>query len=222
MIMASSDEKKSDPRTVQLKRVRLSWADGLVEKKAAKGSDKLRHSVNLVIEFVGDDEKAKANAAENKTKCLTAIEAACDKQWGKPDKWKLIQEDNPKRISARAGERFKNDEGKVYPGYEGNFVVAAAGPGAGKGRPNMFDRHRVKLEASDPNFLNRIAEICYSGTYCDAFVSFYGGDEGGAGVFCSVEGIRSHQEGAHTGGGGITVKADMFDAFDDEDDMGLG
>lgn len=220
-----AEEKKIDPRTVLLKRVRLSFADGLVEKKSVPGvkDSRPRHGFNLIIESEGDDEKAKQFAEANKTKCLSAIEAACHKEWGKPDKWKQIQEDSPKRVTFRKGERFKNDDGKVYPGYAGNFVISTCGPKAGQYRPKMFDRHRIELDPRDPKYLEQIEEICYSGSYVDAFVSFYGGDDGGAGVFSSVEAIRSHQEGAATGGGGIAVKADMFDAFDDEDgDDALG
>ncbi len=217
-----ADDKKSDPRTVQLKRLRLSFAEGLIEKKAATEDSEPKHSTNLVIECVGTDDLAVKFAEENKGKCLAAIKAACDHTWGKPDRWKNIQEDNPKRIAFRKGERFRNDDGQVYKGYEGNFVIAASGPRAGQLRPKMFDRHRVQLDASDPKFLERIAQICYSGCYVDAFVSFYGGDKGGAGVFASIEAIRSHQEGESTGGGGITVTKDMFDAFDDEGDSFAG
>lgn len=212
------EEKKIDPRTVQLKRVRLSFAEGLVEKKKATDDSEPKHSVNILIECVGDDEKAKAAADSNKQKCLAGIQAACDQNWGKPDRWKTIQEDNPKRVAFRKGERFRNEDGKIYPGYEGNCVISAAGPRAGQYRPKMFDRHRVELVANDPGFLKQIEEICYSGVYCDVVASFYAGDKGGAGVFCSIDAIRSHQEGTRTGGGGINVTSDMFDAFDDEDD----
>lgn len=217
-----AEEKKVDPRTVQLKRVRLSFADGLVEKKQATEDSTPKHSCNLVIEFDGPDEKARERAPENKAKCLPAIEAACDQQWGKKDRWKQIQEDSPKRIAFRKGERFKNDDGEVYKGYAGNFVISAAGPAAGKHRPKLFDRHRNELEASDPKFIENIERIFYSGVYADVWVSFYAGDKGGAGVFASIEAIRSWQEGEATAGGGMKVTRDMWDEAEDEDDAFSG
>ena len=121
-----AEQKKIDPRTVQLRRVRLSFADGLVEQTASVEGGRLRFNANLLIECVGNDEKAVAHSADNKAKCLGAIEVACEQQWGKRDKWKSIQEDAPKRLAFRKGERFKKDD-EVFKGYAGNFALSAAG-----------------------------------------------------------------------------------------------
>jgi hypothetical protein len=47
-------------------------------------------------------------------------------------------------------------------------------------------------------------------------ISFYGTDEGGRGVFASIEAIRSRQEGERLGGG-PRASADDFDDLDDDD-----
>jgi hypothetical protein len=47
-------------------------------------------------------------------------------------------------------------------------------------------------------------------------VSFFGTDKGGKGLFCSVEAIRSRQEGERLGGG-PRASADDFDDLDDDD-----
>ena len=116
-----SIEEKSDGRTVQLKRVRLSFAQSLNDQKKTANTDdaKMAHSANLILEAGSETYEA------NKAKCMAAIKESCQQEWKKEDKWKDIQEDNPKRICFRKGERFKNQQtGLVYAGYDGNMVVA--------------------------------------------------------------------------------------------------
>ena len=69
-----------------------------------------------------------------------------------------------------------------------------------------------------------ILDVMYGGVYADVILSFYGTDKGGRGVFCTIEAIRSHEEGERMGGG-VVVDADDFDdledsdSFDDDDDL---
>lgn len=213
-----AEEKKQDPRTVQLKMVRLSFTDGLKDKKSIPGvkDSKERHSSNIIIVKTADpadplSAKAAALFEENQAKIFAAMRAAGDQQWGKPEAYKDISEDNPKRVAFRKGERFKNDEGEVYAGYAGNYGISASGPGGGQKRPKMYDRHKREVEEKD------ILDVNYSGSYADLIVSFYGTDEGSRGIFCSIEAIRSRQEGPRIGGGGWTGSVDEFDDLDDGD-----
>ena len=126
-------------------------------------------------------------------------------------------DDDPKQSCFRKGSRFKNGEGQVYAGYDGNLAISGAGPSGGKKRPKMLDRHKRPVEEAD------ILDVCYSGTYADVIVSMYGTDKGGSRrLACSVDAIRSHQEGEAQGGGGIVVEADDFDDLDDDDSFGGG
>jgi hypothetical protein len=202
-----SIEEKSDGRSVQLKRVRLSFGESLqVKKKTAKTDDaKECHSANFII------EADSPNAAENRAKCKAAVEAACEQQFKNPDFHKLITEDKPERVCYRKGERFKNQETReVYAGYAGNMIISAKGPGAGQRRPaKMLDRHKRPVAVDDIN------DVFYNGSYVDVVISFYGTDKGGNGIFSSIEAIRSWQEGDRMGGG-IQVDDDDFDDLDDE------
>lgn len=203
-------EDKSDGRTVMLKKVRLSFGESLKDKKKTANTDdaKEAHSCNFIIE--ADSPTAEVN----RKKCMAAIKIACEQEFKRDDKWKDIQEDNPKRICYRKGERFKNQEtGVIYAGYEGNMIVAGKGPSAGQKRPKLLDRHKRKVEYED------ILDVMYNGTYCDAVISFYGTKKGGDGVFCSIEAIRSHQEGDRMGGG-INVDDDDFEDLEDDDAFG--
>lgn len=214
----ADDKKKDDGRTVLLKGIRLSFTESLKDKKRTSDeSDKESHGCNLILE--GDSK----HFEENKAKVMSAIRAACDVQWGKMDKWKDIQEEAPKRICFRKGERFKNQDGEVYQGYAGNFAITAKGPSAGQKRPKLLDRRKRVLDsqfnaskdAGRGTFTyDDIEEIFYSGSYADAFVSFYGTDKGSAGVFASIELIRSHQEGERIGGG-ANVDEDLLDDIDE-------
>ena len=198
-------EEKSDGRTVQLKRVRLSFTDSLKDKK--KTSDdpnaKPKHGLNVIIEMNGPNGEA------NKAKVGAALRAAGEKQWKNPDAFKKIAEDNPKRVCFKKGEKFKNKEDKVYAGYEGNYAFSASGPSAGQKRPKLLDRHKREVEEKD------ILDVFYGGVYADVIVSFFGTDKGSRGIFASVEAIRSHQEGERMGGG-IYVDADDFDDLEDD------
>lgn len=210
-----SEKEQNDPRTVQLKMVRLSFTDGLKDKKAAVRDGKEKHSVNLIVVQADDGtplgKKAAAEFERNEAKIFAAMGAACDQQWGKADAYVAISQDDAKRCAFRKGERFKNEEGEIYKGYEGNWAISASGPRGGQLRPKMFDRHKRQVEEKD------ILDVCYGGAYSDAIVSFYGTNEGGRGVFCSVEAIRSRQEGERIGGGGWTGSVDEFDDIDDGD-----
>lgn len=202
--MSTATEK--DPRTVQFKRVRLSFTDSLKDKKATVEDGKPKHGCNILF------ETDQPGFEQNKAKAAAAMLAAAEKAWPTKGEAKLkgIAEDNPKRLCFRKGERFKNSDGKVYAGYEGNFALSGAGPSAGDRRPKLLDRHKREVAEAD------ILDVCYGGSYADVIVSFYGTDKGGDGVFCSIEAIRSHQEGERMGGG-LFVSADDFDDLPEDD-----
>jgi hypothetical protein len=207
--MTETAQKTIDPRTVQLKGLRLSYTDTLKEKGKPDGVPDAdpKYGCNFLIEKAGPQAN---HFDENVAKVVAALKAAGDQEWGKPDAYKAISEDNPKRVAFRKGERFKNPDGDIYKGYEGNLAISASGPSGGKHRPKMWDRHKRKVEEED------ILVVCYGGSYCDAILSFYGTDKGSRGIFCSIEAIRSWQEG-DVMGSGITVTADMFDDMPETD-----
>lgn len=202
-------EDKSDGRTVQLKGVRLSFTDSLKEKRATVEDGKPKHSANIILEASSPHNEA------NRKKVTAALEEASKQAFKNPNTWKTIAEDDPKRVCFRKGERFKNKEGQVYNGYEGNYAITGAGPGGGQKRPKLLDRHKRPVEESD------ILDVCYGGSYADVIVSFYGTEKGGRGIFCSFEAIRSHQTGDKMGGG-IYVDADDFDDLEDDDSFDSG
>jgi hypothetical protein len=202
-------EDKSDGRTVQLKRVRLSFTDSLKDKKPTVENGKPKHSVNVILESKGKEFDA------NKAKVGGALRAASKAAFKNEDAWKTIAEDDPKRVCYRKGERFKNKEGTVYAGYEGNFAISAGGPGAGDRRPKLLDRHKRPVEEKD------ILDVFYGGSYADVIISFYGTEKGGRGIFATIEAIRSHQEGERMGGG-VYVDADDFDDLEDDGSFDSG
>lgn len=217
-------EKKPDPRTVQLKGVRLSFTDSLKDKKPTVKDGVPKHAANFILETDA------ANFEENKAKVRKALEAAGEQEWGNPDAYKSIMEDDPKRVCYRKGERFKNQEtGEVYKGYTGNWAIAGTGPGGNKNprRPKLIDRgKRVLREQATKEQIEQgrtfdekdILDIFYSGSKCDVILAFYGTNEGGRGIFCSIEAIRSHQEGERLGRGAVNIDVDDFDDLDGDDD----
>lgn len=202
-------DRDSTGRTVLLTNVRLSFADSLKEAKLPKKPEpgaKATHSTNLLIEKGSPDYESNVAAVK------AALRAAA-KEFKRPeDWWERLWADDPKQLSFRKGDKFKTDAGEIYKGYEGNTVVICKGPSGGLKRPKLLDRHKREVEVKDIN------DVCYNGSYCDAQVSFYGTDTGGtARLTCSVEAIRSHQQGERLGGGGIGVDTDDFDDLGGDD-----
>lgn len=201
-------DKKNDGRTVIIKGVRLSFADGLVEAKPTVVDGPPKHTCNFIL------ETDRPETAANKKLILSAIEAACEKEFKKADRYKSIMEDDPKRLCYRRGSLFKSQEtGEIYAGYENNFAISAAGPSAGKKRPVILDRKKNKITE-----VSRIGEVAYGGCYADVRLSFYGTKKGGPGVFATIDIIRSWQEGEPMGGGYVYNEGDKDD-FDDLGDL---
>ncbi len=215
-------EDKSDGRSVQLKNVRLSFTDRIkTKKKTSADSEKETHGCNIII------EKDKPEFEANHKAMIDALKVAGLKAFKNENAHKEIAEDSPKRVCYRKGERFKNKEGKVYTGYEGNFGLTASGPGGGDRRPKLLDRSKRRLvtQLSQEDIANRkpsfpedqIEDIFYSGCYADVVVSLYGTEKGSRGIFATIEAIRSRQVGDRMGGG-IYVDDDDFDDLDEDGD----
>ena len=201
-------EKKGDGRTVQLKRVRLSFSS-LDEKRATVEDGEPKHGFNVIL------EKDSPYYNENKRKVEAALAAAGLVAFKDEGRWKAVQEDNPKRVCYREGRRFKNKEGKIYDGYDGNWAVTCGTPKKGQQLPKkMIDRHKRAVSGKTD-----IADVFYNGVVCDVFLSFFGTDKGGQGFFNTCDAIRSWQEGDHMGGGILVDDSDFDDADDDEDDL---
>lgn len=203
-------EEKSDGRTVQLKRVRLSFTPRLkTAAKTSSDSEKETHGCNVVL------EKDSPNFEVNDAKVMSAIKAAGKLAFKNENAYLTIAEDAPKRVCYRDGNKWKNKEGKVYAGYENAKAFSGAGPGGGLKRPKLLDRHKREVEVKD------IDDVFYGGVYADVIVSFYGTEKGSRGIFCTIEAIRSHQEGDRIGGG-VHVDADDFDDLEDDDSFDSG
>jgi hypothetical protein len=219
-------EEKSDGRTVQLKRVRLSFTRRLkTATKTSTDSEKETYGCNVVL------EKDSPNFDENHAKVMSAIKAAGKLAFKNEDAYVTIAEDAPKRVCYRDGTKWKNKEHKVYAGYENAKAFSGAGPSGGLKRPKLYDRRKRRLESQlshdekvrgVPSFPDTdIDDLFYSGVYADVIVSFYGTDKGSRGIFCTIDAIRSHQEGDRIGGG-VHVDDDDFDDLEDDDSFDSG
>ncbi|MFC7704851.1 ssDNA-binding protein [Plastorhodobacter daqingensis] len=206
-------------RTVQLSRVRLSFAESLQEARVPKDSapgTEPKHGANILIEKGG---KYPDDFASNVQAVKQALAAACREFKRPEDWWKTLFEDSPKECAFRKGTRYKKSDGAIYDGYEEALVIAAKGPRGGREgfRPKIMDRYKRDVEVKDIN------AVAYNGTYADVIVSFYGTKNGGTPrISASIEAIRSHQEGDRLGGGGVEVSSDDFDDLEDDDFAGAG
>lgn len=203
--MANAEEK--DPRRVQIKDVILSYPT-LRTKKAAVKDGKEKFSASFLM-----DSKT-PHGVDNIKKLQAAVAAAEVKEFGegKAGHIKKTVKD-PKRIALKKGDECTNTEGEVYSGYEGKVALTCSADR----RPKLFDKNKLDVDLED------IEDKFYGGVRCDAIVSFFcisDKDKGGNGLFCSVEAIRSREDGVPFGGGS-RASADDFDDLDEDDD-GLG
>lgn len=204
----SEAAKPKDPRTVILRKVRLSFTDGIKTKQQTNKDDPeapFKYNFNIIVETSGEGAKY---SAENQAKIKAALEAAGEKAFKDKNAYISIAEDAPKRVCYREGKRFKNKEGKVYAGYEGNFAFGVTGPKAGQKRPVLRDKYKREVAEAD------IEEVFYGGSYADVIVSFFGTEKGSRGIFATCELVRSHQDGEPMGGGYV-FSADDLDELDD-------
>lgn len=214
--MGKVNQKDPTGRTVTLTRVRASFAESLQEaqlpKKNKDPNARPSHGANWILEADSPDFES------NKAAVASALRAAA-REFKRPEEWfKTLMEDDPKQCALRKGEKFKNDKGEIYKGYEGNLVIASKGPGGGRRRPQIRDRYKKVIED-----VTKINEIVYNGAYCDVIISFYGTDNGGtARLTSSTEAVRSHQEGDRLGGGGVYVDEDDFDDLEEDDSFDSG
>lgn len=201
-------ERDKTGRTVQITNVRLSFGESLQEAAFPKKrlpDSRATHSANFIL------EKSHPDYESNRVACVAALEAAAREFGRKPEWWKTLWEDSWKEIALRKGDRFKDKDDNIYKGYEDTVVVVAKGPKGGMNRPKIIDRRKQDVP------VEKINEVCYNGSYCDAIISWYGTDNGGtARLTCSVEFIRCREEGERLGGGGIYVDANDFDDIEDD------
>lgn len=202
-------EQDNTGRTTMLTRVRASFAESLQEKKASKADPtKLSHAANFIIERDGPDFES------NKAAVVAALQNTCKEAKRSENWWRQLFDDDPKQLAFRKGERFKDKNGEIYKGYENNLIVVGKGPKAGADRPGkLLDRYKRPIEVNDIN------DVIYNGTMCDVVISWYYTDKHGpARITCSIEAVRSWQEGERLGGGGIYVDEDDFDTIEGDDD----
>jgi hypothetical protein len=201
-------EERGDGRAVQLKNVRMAFTGSLYEKKPTVKDGVPKHSFNVIN--VAD----RAEYEANKAKIIAGLEAASEKTWKDKNRWKRIMENDPKRVCYREGKRFANSEtGITYAGFEGNYGISVGCPAKGQKRPKkLIDRYKRPVEEKD------ILDVFYSGTFADVVLEFYGTNEGGPGIFCTCNAVRSRQEGDNLGGGGVPVEDEDFDDLEDDDD----
>lgn len=173
---------------VQLKDVRLAFADSLFEPKQVQGKGDKRHSACFIL-TPGD-----ANCAAIK-KALT--EAATEK-WKDKAKTvitKLIEEN---RVCYMTKEKT-NASGETYQGFEGSHSISASN----KARPTVINRDRSPLVESDGK--------PYAGCYVNAVIEVWAQDnQWGRRLNASLKGIQFVRDGDAFGGGTV-VQADAFD-----------
>ena len=176
-----------NPNEVTTGKARLSYAN-LFTPKAAKGSDKLKYSVSVIIPKTDTATIAKVNKA-----------IAYAKEQGKSSKWNGVI---PKKLvePLHDGDIDREDDAAYANSYY--FNAKSDRP------PIVIDR--MKNEILDP------LEV-YSGCYARVNVSFYPYNfDGNKGVAVGLNAVQKIADGEPLGGGSVDVDAAFGDLDDEE------
>lgn len=110
-------------------------------------------------------------------------------------------------------DRISNKTGEPYDGYEGMMVISASTDS----RPTLLDRDKNQVTEEDGVF--------YAGCYVYAILRLWGTkkkEQGGIGLFASLEGVQFLKDGEAFGSAPIGEDAfddiEDFDEDEDEDD----
>jgi hypothetical protein len=155
--------------------------------------------------FILDPETA--NGAANIKKIEAAIKKIKTDTW-KDKAGKIYDNIETKRKAFCDGNDVTNAEGDVYAGYEDMMVVKASNAR----RPQVLNRDKSPLTEEDG--------VIYGGCYVDAVVSFYSvtkKEQGGNGLFATLELVRYRKEGEAFGAAPIDAD-DYLDELDDDEE----
>lgn len=196
----------SRPDVVVLKNVRLGFPK-LWHAEKATDSSAPKFSAHAIIDPSTATGKANIEAIKAAQKHVAVA------QWG--EKWQQVVKGLEKnRRSFRDGNSMTNNEGDIYAVYE-DMKFIAANRSERQGRPTVLTRSKKPTTEEDG--------LVYAGCYVDMVVSFFTTskkDQGGNGLFCSLETIRFRDHGEAFGGGMSADEAkDYLDDLDDEDDL---
>lgn len=195
---------------VVLKNVRLGFPK-LWRAERATESSAPKYSAHAIIDPDTTDGQANIEAIKAAQKHVAVA------QWG--DKWQNVVKGLEKnRRSFRDGDTMTNNEGDVYSGYEG-MKYLVANRGESQGRASILDRRKNPTTEEDA--------LIYAGCYVDMVVSFFTTakkEQGGNGVFASLEVIRFRDHGEAFGGGisGEEAASYLDDLDDDDEPAGAG
>lgn len=187
------------PDVVVLKNVRLGFAK-LWKAEAATADATPKFGASLIIEPGSADEKANLKA------CDAAVAYVAKKTWADKAE-RIVGAIERKRKSYRDGDGETNEEGETWDGFAGTMIVVAKN----NKRPQILNRDKTPLAEEDG--------VVYSGCYVDAVVSFYTTskkEQGGNGIFSSLEIVRFRKDGDSFGAGKLNVD-DYLDDVEDDD-----
>ena len=191
-----AEAKKKDPAKVQLKNVRLSFADiyrakafGGARGGGGDGASEPKFSANFLID--PDSREGKVNIEKMEDAIDYAIK---NKDWGGK---------TPKFPEAKLP--LRDGENHDYDGYEGMMFVSASNAK----KPRILDADKLDVTEGDDG-------APYSGCFVDAIVRVWAQDNKfGKRINASLEGIRFRDDGDAFGAAPLDP-----DEFDDDDDRG--
>lgn len=192
-------EQRKDVIVLQM--VRLSFPK-LWKAEASTPESKPKFGASFLIDPTTAEGKA------NLKRLNALIEQVKKDTWAeKADKIYNAIED--KRKLLRDGDNATNSEGDVYDGYEGMMYVSASN----QKRPQILNRDKSTLAEEDG--------VIYGGCYVDAVISVYAvtkKEQGGNGMFATVEVVRFRKDGEAFGAGPIDADDYLDDLPDDDDE----
>ena len=181
---------------------RLSF-DDLYTPTASVEGGKLKYRCNIIIDPNTDAGKADIKKIENLIRIV---------ELEKFKKHPAVYKSADRQCFVDGDSCVNQKSGEVYDGYEGMKILKASNDK----RPSVVNRDMTPLVEDD--------NVTYAGCYCNFFVRIYavaGADEGGNGIFASLEAVQFAKKGEPFGGAPVDPNS-VFKKLDSGDEDGDG
>lgn len=188
---------------LKLRKVRVSFADGLFKAKAMEAGQTPKFGADFLLVPGSTVHVVAADNKETPIDPLQALLAVANETW-KGKGAEMLQALEASKKCLRDGNKRMNKQGEAYDDYKGLLYFSAKN----KRQPALFNLARQPVTSDDGTI--------YSGCYVTAVIDLYGlADPKKKGVHASLLGVQFTGHGEAFAGSGSRADESDFDDLSD-------
>lgn len=188
---------------LKLRKVRVSFADGLFKAKAMEAGQTPKYGADFLLVPGSTVHVVDINGKETPIEPMAALLQVADETWKGKGKEMLVALEASKKC-LRDGNKRVNKAGEPYADYAGLLYFSAKN----KAQPSLFNLARQPITHDDGTI--------YSGCYVTAVIDVYGlADPKKKGVHSSLLGVQFTGAGEAFAGSGSRADESDFDDLSD-------